>query len=147
MIPQKGQSVQKTFETVVLAIAQDIYVNMPTGGVTDPITIAITSSTPKYAASIPNPLITGNITGDKIINTGIPSTNSPKIKTKIKIRNKIIFGLLLKVIKKFNAISPKPSHAKVQANALDADITNKAIAVVIEALIRILPKSEKLIFL
>ena len=47
MIPQNGQIVQNTLETVVLAIAQEIYVRIPTGGVTDPITIAITNSTPK----------------------------------------------------------------------------------------------------
>ena len=119
---------------------------MPTGGVTDPITTAITSKTPKYAASIPRPFITGNITGDKMIKTGIPSTSKPKTRTNIKIKNNIIFGLSLNAIK-FNAISPKPSQASVQANALDADITNKAKAVVIDALIKILPKSENFIFL
>ena len=108
---------------------------MPTGGVTDPITTAMGHKTPKYAASIPRPFITGNITGDKMIKTGIPSTNKPKTRTNIKIKNNIIFGLA-NAIKKFNAISPKPSQASVQANALDADITNKAIAVVIDALIK-----------
>ena len=47
IIPQNGQMVQKTLEIVVLAIAQEIYVKIPTGGVTDPITIAITNKTPK----------------------------------------------------------------------------------------------------
>ena len=106
---------------MVFAIAQEIYVKIPTGGVTEPITTAMTNKTPKYAGSIPKPFITGNITGDKIIKTGIPSTKSPSTKTKIKIKNKIIFGLSLKVTKKFKATSPKPSQAKVQANALEAD--------------------------
>ena len=71
-----------------------------------------------------------------------------KVKKKIiKIKNKIILGLSLKVTKKFKATSPKPSQAKVQANALEAEITNNAIEVVIDALKRILPKSEILIFL
>ena len=124
-----------------------MYVKIPTGGVTEPITTAITNKTPKYAGSIPKPLITGNITGDRIIKTGIPSTKSPSTKTNIKIKNKIILGLSLKVTKKFKATSPKPSQAKVQANALEAEITNNAIEVVIDALKRILPKSEILIFL
>ena len=47
IIPQNGQIVQKTLETEVLAIAQEIYVRIPTGGVTDPMTMAITNSTPK----------------------------------------------------------------------------------------------------
>ena len=124
-----------------------MYVKIPTGGVTYPITTAITSNTPKYAGSIFNPVITGNITGDKIINTGIPSTKSPSTKTNNKIKNKIIVGLSLNAVKKFNAISPNPSQANVHAKALEADITKSAIDVVIEAFINILPKSEILIFL
>tara|TARA_B100002019_G_C20745973_1_gene346190 strand:- start:8 stop:313 length:306 start_codon:yes stop_codon:yes gene_type:complete len=92
-------------------------------------------------------LTTGNITGDKIIKTGIPSTNNPKIKTKIKIKDRITVGLSLKAVKKDNAISPKPSHAKAQANALAAEITKSAIDVVMEALTKIPPKSENLIVL
>ena len=36
-------------------------------------------------------MTTGNITGDKIIKTGIPSTNNPKIKTKIKIKDNYFY--------------------------------------------------------
>ena len=81
------------------------------------------------------------MTGDKIINTGIPSTNNPNIRTNIRIKNNIIVGLSLSDVKKFKAISPKPSQANVHANALEAEITNSAMEVVIDALTNIPPKS------
>ena len=41
--------------------------------------------------SIPKPLITGNMTGDNMISTGIPSTNNPNTKTNIRIKNRCKF--------------------------------------------------------
>ena len=61
------------------------------------------------------------MTGDNMISTGIPSTNNPKTKTNIRIKDNIIVGLLLSDVKKFKAISPKPSQASVHANALEAE--------------------------
>ena len=67
------------------------------------------------------------MTGDNMISTGIPSTNNPNTKTNIRIKNSIIVGLSLSDVKKFKAISPKPSQANVHANALEAEITKRAM--------------------
>src|SRR5574344_1327502 len=74
---KKGNTDLTTLSILIPPAALATFRTVPTGGVSSPITIDITKTTPKYTSLIPASLITGKTTGASINIVGLPSIVVP----------------------------------------------------------------------
>ena len=147
MANNKGNKGLITSVTDILATPLPTKRIVPTGGVHNPIQRLRTITIPKCTGCIPNSVTTGRKIGVKIRTAGVISMKVPTMSSVILIMRKITNGLLNCSNKKLVSNWGMLSKAKSQDMAIEVQIRNITMAVVLALLSRIDEKSLTLIAL